>query len=77
MKMKSRTTILIVSTVLVILVAAGFILPKVPVWMKRKSLDNEYEESFPHPTEISSALKGKKVVYHIRTGLGVDDAQIC
>ncbi len=47
------------------------------VGVRRKSLDYEYEESFLSPTEIASELKGKKVVFHIKKGPGVDDAQIC
>ncbi len=70
-----KTTIMI--GLLIILVLAYVAIAKVPTWMKMKELDKTYEESFPSPAELAPELAGKKVVFHIKTGLSVDDAQIC
>ena len=42
-----------------------------------KRLDREYTEAFDTPSVIAPELKGKNIVFQIKTGLSVDDAQIC
>jgi hypothetical protein len=45
--------------------------------MTWRHLDQTYEEQFEPPTKIVSDLKGKKVIFHMKTGLDQDDGQIC
>ncbi|HBL46220.1 hypothetical protein [Gimesia sp.] len=42
-----------------------------------RELDQTYEEQFAPPSEIAPDLKGKRLVFHMKTGLDQDDSQIC
>ncbi len=43
--------------------------PRLLVW---RHLDQTYQEQFPSPAEIAPELEGKKIVFHIKTGLDQD-----
>ena len=45
--------------------------------MTWRQLDQTYQEQFQSPAEMAPELKGKKVTFHIKTGLDHDDSQIC
>lgn len=51
----------------------GFV-SKLMTW---RHLDQTYQEPFKSPAEIAPELKGKKVLFHMKTGLDQDDSQIC
>lgn len=51
----------------------GFV-SKLMTW---RHLDQTYQEQFKSPVEIAPELKGKKIVFHMKTGLDQDDSQIC
>lgn len=42
-----------------------------------RQLDQTYEEQFVSPFEAAPNLKGKRFVFHMKTGLDQDDSQIC
>lgn len=60
--------------VLILVYFGGKFAFKVKKW---KELDATYSESFQTPKIIAPGLKGKKVLFHIKTGLDQDDSQIC
>lgn len=42
-----------------------------------RHLDATYEERFAPPAQLAPDLRGRKLVFHIKTGLDQDDSQIC
>ncbi len=42
-----------------------------------RHLDATYEESFGPPAELAADLAGRRVLFHVKTGLEQDDSQIC
>lgn len=56
------------------LVLGGPFLLKLSRW---KHLDATYQEAFPSPAVLAPSLKGKKVLFHMKTGLDQDDSQLC
>ncbi len=49
-------------------------LPRLLTW---KELDRTYAEEFSSPATLAPSLVGKRVLFHIKTGLAQDDSQIC
>ncbi len=42
-----------------------------------RHLDTTYEEAFKPPAQLAADLAGRKVLFHVKTGLEQDDSQIC
>ncbi len=78
MKCKKKTKSIVVAAALLVLGIGVFygyrFAEKLMAW---RHLDQTYSEDFASPAEIAPNLKGKKLVFHIRTGLDQDDSQIC
>lgn len=75
--MKKRSKILSTIVILAVLIGGYFgvkFLLKVKRW---KNLDSTYSEAFQSPKQVAPSVKGKKVLFHIKTGLDQDDSQIC
>ncbi|MCI0332892.1 MAG: hypothetical protein L0228_06680 [Planctomycetes bacterium] len=68
----------IIGVLLVVLGAGAYFgsrfVSKLLTW---RHLDQTYEEEFAAPSEVAPDLKGKRLVFHIKTGLNQDDSQIC
>jgi len=68
---------IIVLVLIVIGVGAYFGYPFARKLMTWRHLDQTYTEQFKPPVEIAPELKGKNVLFHMKTGLDQDDSQIC
>lgn len=68
----------IVVAILIVVGAVGYFgyrfVSKLMTW---RHLDQTYQEQFKPPAEIAPELKGKTIVFHMKTGLDQDDSQIC
>lgn len=76
-RINKRTTIIVVVLLVVLGAGAYFgsrFVSKLLTW---RHLDQTYEEKFASPSEIAPDLKGKRLVFHMKTGLEQDDSQIC
>lgn len=71
----SRRRIAIVIVVLAVSAAAAVAVGGRLLTLRR--LDRTYSESFPTPSSIAPSIRGKRVVFHVKTGLDQDDSQIC
>jgi len=75
--MSARVTVIVV-IVLIAVGAGGYagyrFVSRLMTW---RHLDQTYQEQFKSPAEIAPELKGKKVLFHMKTGLDQDDSQIC
>lgn len=74
---KTKKRLLIGSILLLLVVGAYIGVRVVPRLLAWRHLDQTYQEQFPSPAKIAPELKGKKIVFHIKTGLDQDDSQIC
>lgn len=74
---KKTKFIVTVLSVLVVLGGGYFGVRFVSKLLTWRHLDQTYEEQFPSPSEIAPQLQGKKIVFHVKTGLEQDDSQIC
>ena len=67
-----------VIVILIVVGAGGYFgyrfASKLMTW---RHLDRTYQEQFKPPAEIAPELKGKTIVFHMKTGLDQDDSQIC
>lgn len=45
--------------------------------MRWQHLDATYSESFAGPADLAHGLAGRRVLFHMKTGLDQDDSQIC
>ena len=78
MARRNRTTVILtVAGVLVlgigVYAGVGFA-SKVLTW---RHLDAAYQEQFLPPSEIAPDLEGKRLVFHVKTGLDQGDSQTC
>jgi len=73
-----KTRIAVVLIVLVLIGGGSYLgfrfVSKLMTW---RHLDQTYQEEFISPAEFAPELKGKKIVFHMKTGLEQDDSQIC
>ncbi len=77
MRSKKRTKILVLLLAGVLLLIAYVGVRTVPKILKWRHLDANYAEAFLPPAEIAPGLAGKRVLFHVKTGLNQDDSQIC
>ncbi len=75
--MRTWKVMLIVAAVLILGVGGYFGYRFAAKLAKWRHLDRTYSEEFPSPAELASAVKGKHVLFHFKTGLKQDDSQIC
>lgn len=68
-------TVVVIIILLAAVVAAGMLV--VPKWLTLRRIDRTYAESFPPPSSVAPSVRGKRVVFHVKTGLEQDDSQIC
>lgn len=73
---RTRTiwTLLLVGVLLVIAYVGVTTVPRILRW---RDLDANYAEEFLPPSEIAPDLAGKRLLFHMKTGLDRDDSQIC
>ncbi|HUE84451.1 MAG TPA: hypothetical protein VMO26_00070 [Vicinamibacterales bacterium] len=75
--MSVRATVIGVILLIVVGVGAyvgyGFV-SRLMTW---RHLDQTYQEQFTSPAAMAPELNGRKVTFHIKTGLDQDDSQIC
>lgn len=76
---RSKKKVAVIIGVLVVVLGAGAyfgsrFVSKLLTW---RHLDQTYEEQFASPSEVAPGLKGKRIVFHMKTGLDQDDSQIC
>lgn len=68
----------IIVTLLIVVGAGGYFgyrfVSKLMTW---RHLDQTYQEHFEPPATVAADIKGKRIVFHMKTGLDQDDSQIC
>lgn len=73
---KSRKLVVLIAVI--VLAAGGYfgyrLVSRVMIW---RHLDQTYQEQFASPAEVAPELEGKRLVFHVKTGLDQDDSQIC
>lgn len=71
-----RTAALLLGGVVVATAAvvAVRLVPKIQKW---RHLDATYAERFASPAQLAPGLAGRRVLFHMKTGLNQDDSQIC
>ncbi len=74
---KNKITVVVVIMLIVVGAGGYFGYRFVSKLMTWHHLDQTYQEQFKPPTELAPELKGKKIVFHMKTGLDQDDSQIC
>ena len=74
---KNKVTVIVVIMLIVVSAGGYFGYRFVSKLMTWRHLDQTYQEQFKPPTELAPESKGKKIVFHMKTGLDQDDSQIC
>lgn len=70
-----RTTVVVSLAVAVIVSVIGVQVGRRLQTLRR--IDRTYSEAFPPPTLLAPSVRGKRIVFHMKTGLAQDDSQIC